>query len=151
MKEFLNKKLMDRLLVLFKDQPDAYEFVDLYRGYIHLIDDIIDEPNFKTPEHILKLTALASRVFTCKFWLTYGHALIVTEQLINNTYADSVIWEKSTLRYQTTAADTLRHTGLDMFFAVILIVFGRDILREVSAEFREQCHLIQDDSEITPT
>lgn len=139
----INTQLMTRLQQELEPYPETLEFVTGYRNYVHAIDDLIDGPNRPTAEEILKVSAMASVLFSTAFWLRHSNLLVVTEQLVNNTYADSVMWENSALANQRIAADTLRHAGLDMFYAAILITLGRDKLRELSPLFREQCHNIQ--------
>ncbi len=142
----INTQLMTRLAEELEQHPETLEFISFYRNYIHAIDDLIDGANRPTAEEILAVSAQASRLFSTAFWIKHSNLLIVTEQLVNNTYADSVKWENSALANQRTAADTLRHAGLDMFYAAILITLGRDKLRELSPLFREQCHNLQSES-----
>lgn len=139
----INTQLMTRLAEELVNHPETLEFISFYRNYIHAIDDLIDNKERPTAEEILNVSAQASRLFSTQFWINHSNLLIVTEQLVNNTYADSVKWENSALQDQRVAADTLRHSGLDMFYAALLITLGRDKLRELSPLFREQCHNIQ--------
>lgn len=141
----LDQKLLKELNEILIERPEAFEFVVLYRNYIHLIDDIVDEKEFQNSVKLLELQALASRTFTCNFWIRHGQKLIVTEQLINNSFADSVHWEKSETEWKRRDANVLRHAGLDMFFAVLLVEFGYNVMRSFSARFREQCHLLHTD------
>ena len=138
---------MTRLYQDLKDYPETFDFITQYRVYVHAIDDLIDSKDRPTPEEILSVSAAASRLFSTEFWIKNYSLLIVTEQLVNNTYADSVVWEKSALKADREAANTLRHSGLDMFFAAILLTLGRDKLRSYSLEFRTQCHKIQSETE----
>ena len=139
----INHKLMAELQVALTPFPEALSFAIGYKKYIHALDDLIDSPNRPTSEEILAVAALASAVFSLPFWIENHAELLLVEQLINNTYADSVLWESSEIAYKKTSADTLRHAGLDMFFAVILIKLGRNKLREFSPQFRTQCHELQ--------
>lgn len=139
----VNKELMIKLEAALAPFPEAIDFALAYRSYIHSIDDLIDNPNRPTAEEILKVTAIASALFTHNFWRQYGPQLLAVEQMINNTYADSVMWESDALEHKRTSSDTLRHSGLDMFYSIILVTLGRDKLREFSAPFRQQCHEIQ--------
>jgi len=143
----INTQLMAELQQELQPYPETLEFVIGYRNYVHAIDDLIDGPNRPTAEDILKVSAMASCLFSTNFWLKHSNILVVTEQLVNNTYADSVIWESSSFKQYRNAADTLRHAGLDMFFAAILITLGRDKLREYSLKFRTQCYEIQSSME----
>lgn len=144
------QETLDEAMELLKQYPDAYVFIKLYQSYIHDIDDIIDLPELRTPANILKITSKASMLFSLPFWKVNSDQLLILEQCINNTYADSVIWEKSALNWQRTDANVLRHSGIDMFFAAILICCGYDKMREISTKFRERCHLLHMDSEGKP-
>lgn len=130
-------KEVDEILTPF---PEAYEFAKRYKDYVHSIDDLIDGPNRPTFEEILKNDALASELFTMPFWRQFGPSLIVLEQVINNCYADSVEWENDALEFKRRDAMVLRHAGIEMFFAVILLTAGRESLRKISSRFRAQCH-----------
>jgi len=113
-------------------------FVILYNQYVHAIDDIIDEENKRNdPEFILNAFAIANELFSCKFYRDNAHILQPIEFMANNTYADSVAWEKSDEKWKQESARTLRHSGLDVFFAAFCICCGRDKLREISSDMRE--------------
>lgn len=136
----LNPKLIERVQLLLASNPDALEFVENYKEYIHQIDDLIDNPDRPSSEDILKVFAKASFVFSLPFWKANSHMLFMLEQVINNTYADSVLWERSNVKWKQSDAGVLRHAGIEMFFAVILLVHGRETLRDLSSDFRTQCH-----------
>lgn len=144
-KSDIDEPLLRKIYELLKDQPDAAQFVIAYRNYIHAVDDIIDEPSKRTAEFIMEISSRASILFTLPFWLEHGPKLIVLDQMINNTFADSVIWENSDVEWQKRDAMVLRHCGIDMFLAVIFICFGRDKMREISLDFRKQAHLLHMD------
>jgi len=144
MADKINKELMSKLQEALCPFPEAIEFALAYRNLIHAIDDLVDDPNRPTSEALLKVFAQASAVYSLPFWKVNCDKLLIIEQLINNTYADSVLWENdAVVEHKRVASDTLRHTGLDMFFAIILITLGRDKLREFSAPFRQQCIELQ--------
>lgn len=151
MKEKVNEKLMQQICELLAPYPEAIMFVVEYRNYIHMIDDIIDFEIRPSPEMILKAFAKASEVFSTPFWLKYGNLLCMVERMINNTYADSVEWENTEApMWKASDAGVLRHAGIDMFFAVVDLMCGRDKLREISAKFREQAHLMHMDENLKP-
>lgn len=141
-KSKLNKHLLEKVQELLTTFPDALEFVIHYKEYIHAIDDLIDSNDRPTPEEILAVFSKAAHVFSLPFWKSNAHMLFMVEQIINNEYADSVNWEKSEVKWKVSDANALRHTGINMFFAVILLTHGRDTLRDISLAFREQCHLL---------
>lgn len=139
----INNELMERIQEILCPFPEAVEFAVAYRNYIHSIDDLVDEVQRPSSEQLLKVFSESAICFSLPFWQQYKSALIVTEQLINNTYADSVDWETSSDLMKQQDANVLRHCGLDMFFAVILLTAGREKLREISSDFRFQCHQLQ--------
>lgn len=128
-------KEVDEILSPF---PEAYEFAKKYKDYVHILDDLVDED--KGTEKILIAASKASELFTMPFWRQFGPSLIVLEQVINNTYADSVEWENDALEFKRRDSMVLRHAGIEMFFAIILLTAGRESLRKISSRFRAQCH-----------
>jgi hypothetical protein len=146
----INHIMMEQISKYLAPHPEACRFITAYRDYVHAIDDLIDATLRPDSEQILKTFAQASTLFTLPFWNQYGTLLIVTEKLVNNTYADSVLWENSPLDWQRRDASVLRHAGVDMFFAVVALILGGDKLREISADFRTQCHLIHMNEEGQP-
>lgn len=144
----INPKLLEKVQLLLVKYPDAYEFVEHYKDYIHQIDDLIDNVDRPSSEQVLKAFAKAAHVFSLPFWRANGHMLFILEAIINNTYTDSVDWENSNTSWKRSDAAALRHIGIEMFFAVILLTHGRETLREISLEFREQCHLLHMDTDL---
>lgn len=129
---------------LLEGHPDARNFVLLYTKWCHMIDDLIDDNSTNNnPEYILALCAHAGELYSCNFYRTYHALLYPVDFLINNTYADSVKWERSNEAYKQIASDTLRHTAVDMILLVITILYGREKLRELSPKFREFAHVSQ--------
>lgn len=148
----IDKRLMDEISKSLAPFPEAGNFITLYRDYVHAIDDLIDMENRPNAEELLRVFAAASVLFTTPFWRQYGPSLLMVERMINNTYADSVRWEQKDLNntWQNRDASVLRHAGVDMMFAIIDLLLGRDKLREISSAFRYQCHLIHMDEEGNP-
>lgn len=128
---------------------DALNFLKAYCRYCHKIDDTIDEKNY-TSEHVLETSDLACQVFNCNFFRQYAAQLYLVDRLINIDYADSVIWEQSKIEWQRNQADVLRNAANHMTFAVILIVCGREALRDVSMKIRTHSHLRHHDEQGKP-
>lgn len=128
------------ILELIGHDEEACKFMDLYAQYIHLVDDVIDVEK-KDPELILKAFNMSTLVFSTPFWLKYSQQLLVVDVLINNQYADSVEWESSGDKWKRRDARCLSHCGYNMFFAVVLLVAGREGLRKISAKFRQWSHI----------
>lgn len=134
-----NEELLKEICSLLEPYPDAAEFVLRYRDYIHGVDDIVDG-DITNAEDILKVTALASEIFSSDFYVNHRQFLYPLEIMINNTYADAVEWERSNVEWKERDAMVLRHTGIDMFLFVIRLMCGREAMRKISSKFREQCH-----------
>lgn len=137
--EQLDAELIVELKSLLQDHPDAINFACLYNDYIHAVDDVIDENG--SYREVLKVTSLAACVFTMPFWRQYGSQLLLVDQLNNNQYADSVEWENSDKQWMLSDSKCLSHAGYNMFFAVIILLKGYDILRKISPRWRERAHL----------
>lgn len=139
-------RLRAKLDEILGDNLDAKNFLIAYHTYTHRIDDIVDE-KITDSEFLLKTFELASSIFSSNFWRQYGANLFLVEKLINNDYADSVLYENSTDPWKRHQADVLRHAGNKMVFAVIYLVKGYDALREVSSLIRENSYLHHHDEE----
>lgn len=127
---------------MFKDKPAALFFLGKYIEYIHAIDDCIDEA--KNPSTILKTAELASVVFNSPYWKQWSSALYLIERLAYNSYHDSVQWEhEGAPTWKQRDAKVLNQAGYEILFAVILIEFGEDKLRDFSPRFRHYSHLNQ--------
>ncbi len=139
----MSDKLRVKIDELLRPFPEAQRFVQLYTEYAHAIDDIIDE-KLTDPEFILRTFDLAAEVYSCKFYRDNVHILRSIDFMSNNTYLDSVLWERSDESFKKVAAGTLRHAGLDLFLATVSICCGREKMRSISMEMREHtfiCHL----------
>src|SRR5512139_967259 len=132
--------LLNDINEIFSNYPDARQFVLLWTDYVHYIDDLVDGDIKVNSETLIAMAAKASVLHSNNFWRTHGHLLNLVELLINNSYADSVVWEKSEEEWKKQASDVIRHEGLNMFFTVVLIIGGRDKLRHISSRMREYTH-----------
>lgn len=133
-----NLELLEDIKEIFKDHPQAVEFLVLYNEYIHKVDDLIDDNG--SFRDILKVTSMASALYTMPFWVEHGSKLLLVDQLINNQYADSVEWESSKEEWMQQDSKCLCHSGYNMNFAVILMIKGYDSLRKISSKWRERAH-----------
>lgn len=131
-------KEINETLLQYDEGKDAVQYIKDYNKYCHLIDDIIDSDENR--EQVLTAQALHLHMQANPFYQRYSVALRAVEIMVNNTYADSVKWEKSEEQWKRTHADVLRHRGYDMFFIVFYIVCGYEALRSVSSRFREFSH-----------
>jgi hypothetical protein len=122
------------------DNIDAVNWVLAFVTYCHAIDDIIDNdiPKDKSrQEFIIKTFEFSEILFTNVFYLQHINILRPLVKMTANTYADSVQWEDSPIEYKRKIADVLRQMGNEVILAVIEIVKGVGVRREVSMKFRE--------------
>jgi hypothetical protein len=118
----------------------AYEFLCGWHHYTHLIDDFVDAPPKNAEESAERLGALlawAAMLYSSPFWVKNVAALSPIVMSVTNTYIDSVRWEQAIRpQWQKTVADTLRHSGNDMVFAVAAICGGWAHMRQFSLPLR---------------
>ena len=143
--------LKRRLAIMLKPFPDAMEFLGLYNAYVHSIDDLVDSEEYRSDfENVLRTAHLASACFSSNFWRGYAHVLLPIEQAANNTYGDSVKFERSGEEWKEKAADTLRHSGIEVYLKVFELCCGREALREMSSDIREHTFVTHHDTEHKP-
>lgn len=128
---------------IFKDHPDAWEWIKAYNAYGHMIDDVIDER--LDPNLVLRLCATAELLFSMPFYLANKPRIDAVNEVIRSQYYDSIKWEKSTAKYFRDQAKCLSHCGIEMFFCVIRIIAGELVAREVSTEFRRRTFVLHKD------
>jgi len=138
----MSDNLQKKIEQLLAPHPEAWEFVLKYNEYCHAVDDIIDDEKKRADnEFILKAFQLAADVYSTPFYRRHVDVLRPIEFMVNNTYADSVKWEKSAETWKRRDAQAIRHVGIDMFFIVVAITYGRETMRELSDEMRTYSHL----------
>jgi hypothetical protein len=135
---FKDKSLLTDLTILLADRKEAHEFLYLYGEYGEVVDDLVDDPG--NPDNVEKAARLAHVVNNCAYWNKYKQCLYLVERLIHNTYFDSVKWESADEEWKRRDAKALSHCGYNMLFAVILLEFGEEKLKELSLRFREHAH-----------
>jgi len=135
---FLDQELYKEYETLFKDKPEAWDFIKLSNYYFECVDDCVDEE--KDIKRLRKLTAYAGMFYNHSYWLKYGQTLYPIERLIHCQYFDSVDWESSAEPWKKRDSKALSHPSVNLVFAVILIEFGQDKLDEFSSKFREHAH-----------
>ena len=138
-----DKVLQKRIEEILAPHPEAMEFVLRYWQYCHAVDDIIDDPECRqNNEKILASYQLAADVFSCPFYRENVATLRPVEFMVNNTYADSVIWENpNNERWKQRDSQALRHVGIDMFLITVSICCDRETMRKISSEMRTYSHL----------
>jgi hypothetical protein len=115
---------------------EAMDFLaNWWAPYCHEIDDIIDGER-TAPEQVLSTFARAAGLYTHPFFLKHGAALRAAALSVTATYADTVAWEKSGVKWQREWADYHRHCSNEMVLAVATICGGYDHARAVMPELR---------------
>lgn len=118
---------------------DALKFLAGYAELVEIVDDIQDEE--ASADVRLRAGAMYTMVLSSNYYARNAAQLWVVDLLVNNQYADSVAWEKSSEPWKRRDAKVLSHAAHLMLYAVILLEVGYDFMREVSAELREDGHL----------
>lgn len=126
----------------------AMAWLNLWREYVHAIDDIEDEET--TPEFRQRTYVLALELFTHPFFRAHEERLKQVVLNCTNAYADSLAWEKSPVPWQREFADHYRHFGAEMVIAIAQITGGYDHARGISLELRATCWLEHHDKEGNP-
>lgn len=128
---------------------EAIDFLNLWRTYVHLIDDIVDEdltdtdtlwPKRRAVERINAMGAQAVMLYSHPFYIRNLMALRQVVLNCTNAYADSVMWERSSVPWQAQFADAYRHFGAEMVLAVAGICGGYEHMRSISPELRIICY-----------
>lgn len=138
-----NKRELDQawLARLCKDNELAMQFMVAWHGWVHKIDDLVDGDRSENwREDVIKTWALGIVVLSHPFYLANVQALRLAAVLIANTYADTVLWERSDKDWQRNWADHHRHCAAQMAMAVAALVGGFEHMRTVSAELNEICY-----------
>lgn len=115
---------------------EALDFlVNYWARYCHEIDDIVDGDR-KEPEAILGTFALAAMLFSHPFYVK--HLLELRRVVLNVTsmYADTVAWEKSSVKWQQAWSDYHRHCSSEMCCAVAMLMGGYEHARRTMPEMR---------------
>lgn len=120
---------------------EALSFLRHYLDLGHRIDDVIDTPGI-TKEHILQTFILAITLFSMNsFYLKHRDRLYPLVISSLNSYATSVMWEKSDEAHLKTMADHLRSAGVQVIEFVALICGGIERMRVLSMDLRENSWL----------
>lgn len=113
-------------------QPDAFWFLVAFHHWVHLIDDLVDEPERDRLE-VVDVAMKANVLFSSVFYVAHAQILSVTTALIADAYRTSVLAER---RGGTAArlADTIRLAGNQMVLAVAMIVGGWEHMQQISTQ-----------------
>ncbi len=123
------------LKYLAKD-VDAQLFCCNYVILCHAIDDIIDEQKVDT-EHVLKTFELTAVVYNNLFYLRNFSMLYPIVKIASNSYADSVLMERSNSPWKKLHSDVLRSVANEVILCCVELLEGYDVRREASMILRE--------------
>jgi hypothetical protein len=127
---------------LCRGDSDAMKFCDLWYGYVHGIDDLVDTVNDGRPamskRQMIGLFFHAALLYNSAFYKANQSLLFPLILDITSTYTTSVEWENSPVKHRRELADHMRMAGSRMYGMVALIVGGGDHAQEMSQRIHEQ-------------
>lgn len=106
----------------------AMQFNDIYYGYVHGIDDLLDlmvdgRPTL-SKDQILSIFFRAALLYTCPFFVANREFLMPIILDITHSYAVSVGWERAPQPHLRAMADVLRTSGNRLYWMVALLCGG---------------------------
>jgi hypothetical protein len=127
---------------LCRGDSDAMKFCDLWYGYVHGIDDLVDTVKDGRPamskRQMIGLFFHAALLYNSAFYKANQSLLFPLILDITSTYTTSVEWENSPVKHRRELADHMRMAGSRMYGMVALIVGGGDHAQEMSQRIHEQ-------------
>ena len=119
----VSKELLARVHKHLANRPDALWFLRTYSDYCHAIDDIVDVPERRADNEFFgRVLDMALELFSSDFYALRRAKLYSLVKNVQNTYMDSVLWEKSAEDWQLKVSDVLRCCAHDMTVAVVELV-----------------------------
>lgn len=138
-------------LELCRGDSDAMKFCDLWYGYVHGIDDLVDTVKDGRPtmskRQMIGLFFHAALLYNSAFYKANQSLLFPLILDITSTYTTSVEWENSPVKHRRELADHMRMAGSRMYGMVALIVGGDAHAQEMSQRIHEQDWTRQHDAE----
>lgn len=139
----MNHQKLDHqsVLRLCANSPEAIDFINLGRQYIHEGDDLIDIDVAKgdvrgAAERSCRLGAMALTLYTHPFFIKNMPALKYAMLRNLHNYRDSVLFEGSKVPWQQQFSDWARHGWLDVCITVGDICAGYDNTCNETLEMR---------------
>lgn len=105
-------------------RPEAEAFLLAWHGWIHEIDDYVDEEN-RQKDEVVDLCVHGAVVCSSDFWIRHASVLAPVLCVIAQKWRDS-------LRQSGPLVDVLRLAGNDMVLLVAYITGGPALVRAVS-------------------
>lgn len=141
--------------VLCNGNAEAMVFCDVFYGYVHSIDDLLDSAQDGRPimskRQMLGLFFQAAVLYNLPFY-KQNHALLFPIILdITNLYAISVEWEVSPKPHLRAMADVFRTSGNRMYSMIALICGGPDHMYDISKHIHDRDWCLQHDKDGNPT
>lgn len=134
---------------------DAMRFCDLWYGYVHGIDDLVDCSKDGRPlmskRQMISLFWHAALLYNNNFYRANQALLFPLVLDITNSYTTSVEWEKSPIKHRRQIADLLRMAGNRMYSMVALICGGEAHSQNINQVLHEKDWLGQHDKHGNPT
>lgn len=135
---------MNEIIDIYSDacmgNADAMAFMLSFHAYCHLIDDVVDGDVERSDENLFKILMHANALYSTPFYLSNAWRLQPVIASITSTYADSVAWEKSDVKWKRDVADIIRMCGNDMITTIAWIVGGWPHMRSISLRLREAAY-----------
>lgn len=139
---------------LCRGNEEAMNFGDLWYGYVHGIDDLIDSMKDGRPmmsrEQIISLFFAAAILYNHPFFLKHRHLLFPIILETTNLYKLSATWEDSPQPHLRLIADVLRSCGLKMHTTIALICGGEAHQFDMTKRMYEYDFLHQHDKHGNP-
>lgn len=115
--------------------PEAYAWLIAWHGWVHAIDDFVDEPNH-APAEVVDLCAEGAVLFSSGFYRRHAEALGPMVAVIAAEYSSSIMAPKA-------LADVLRIAGNHIVLVVAYLKGGRPLVRVVSQALWPIVHATQ--------
>lgn len=129
-------------IALCRGDESAMTFCDLWYGYCHGIDDLVDTLRDGRPrmsrDQMVSLFFRAALLYNSDFYIAHRNLLAPVVLQVTNTYRDSIAWERSPKSHLRQMGDVFRTCGNDMFVMVALLCGGEAHMREMSLAIKER-------------
>lgn len=142
-----SQKARDWNIAICKGDQDAMNCNNLAFSFFHALDDFRDEREDGRPkmndEQTIEMFAITAAFYNCPFYVRNREMLFPIMLNITNSWADSLMWERSSLKHRRTIANVLSAVGDEFYMAVALICGGWSHMRAISGKLRERDWLSQ--------
>lgn len=132
---------------LCRGDAEAMSFGDLWYGYVHSVDDLVDSMLDGRPtmsrDQIISLFFCAAVLYNHPFYMRHQAMLYPLILETTNLYKLSAGWEGSPKPHLRAIADVLRSCGLKMHTTIALICGGEDHQIDITRRMYEHDYLMQ--------